>query len=150
MLTQKVLNWQSHKPQINTILLCKIETRSRDCLLNCKRIHKKAFLKSSNYWLIRNVEDYSCMKFKSDIIIHMNVDNGRSKKWERKTTMQSLFKGKLLVFVNAKIWGSWGRLPSYSLTPPRTPRISGLKYQILKPSKSGGKKWSRIFNLKFY
>ena len=34
------------------------------------------------------------------------------------------------------------------VTPPRTPRISGLKSQILEPTfwaKSGGENWSRIF-----
>ena len=111
MLTQKVLNWLSHKPQINTILSTLWNRNSFQRLyLND---FTKNFSQSSNYWSIRNVEDYSCMKFKSDIIF-MNVDIKRTTKQEGEIIMQSLFKGKLLVPVSAKIWGSWGWLPPCS------------------------------------
>ena len=42
-------------------------------------ISQKTFFESSNYLLIRNVEDYSCMKFKA-ISLFMNVDSGRPNK----------------------------------------------------------------------
>ena len=66
MLTQKVLNWLSHKPQINTILLCKIETCSRDC--TCKCFHTKPFLKARTIYCLEMWEItvvWNCLSIRS-------------------------------------------------------------------------------------